>query len=204
MIAQLTGRVDALSDGTCVIDVGGVGYLVQASSRTLSALPAAPAVARVLIETHVREDAIVLYGFAESGERDWFRLLTTVQGVGGKVALAILSALSPRDLIGAIAAGNKASLTRAQGVGPRLAVRLLTELKDKTGAMPTSASGVSYTPIAAATPADDALSALVNLGYRRPEAQQTVARVLERLGEAATLDVLIRDSLKDLAQRAAG
>ena len=204
MIAQLTGRVDALSDGTCVIDVGGVGYLVQASSRTLSALPPPPAAAKLLIETHVREDAIVLYGFADSAERDWFRLLTTVQGVGGKVALAILSALSPRDLIGAIAAGDKASLTRAQGVGPRLAVRLLTELKDKTGAMPTSASGVSYTPIAAATPADDALSALVNLGYRRPEAQQTVARVLDRLGDAATLDTLIRDSLKDLAQRAAG
>ena len=203
MIAQLTGRVDALSDGTCVIDVGGVGYLVQASSRTLSALPQAPATAKVLIETHVREDAIVLYGFADSAERDWFRLLTTVQGVGGKVALAILSAMAPRDLIGAIAAGDKASLTRAQGVGPRLAIRLLTELKDKTGAMPTS-TGVSYTPIAAATPADDALSALVNLGYRRTEAAPVVARVLERLGEGATLDALIRDSLKDLAKRAAG
>jgi holliday junction DNA helicase RuvA len=203
MIAQLTGRVDALSDGTCVIDVGGVGYLVQASSRTLSALPSSPAMAKVLIETHVREDAIVLYGFADSAERDWFRLLTTVQGVGGRVALAILSALAPRDLIGAIAAGDKASLTRAQGVGPRLAIRLLTELKDKTGAMPTS-TGVSYTPIAAATPADDALSALVNLGYRRIEAAPAVARVLERLGAAATLDALIRDSLKELAQRAAG
>lgn len=203
MIAQLTGRVDALSDGACVIDVGGVGYLVQASSRTLSALPQPPAVAKVLIETHVREDAIVLYGFADAAERDWFRLLTTVQGVGGKVALAILSAMAPRDLIGAIAAGDKASLTRAQGVGPRLAVRLLTELKEKTGAMPTS-SGVSYTPIAAATPADDALSALVNLGYRRVEAAPVVARVLERLGAPATLDVLIRDSLKELAQRAIG
>jgi Holliday junction DNA helicase RuvA len=203
MIAQLTGRVDALSDGSCVIDVSGVGYLVQASSRTLSALPTAPAAAKLLIETHVREDAIILYGFADTAERDWFRLLTTVQGVGGKVALAILSALSPRDLIGAIAAGDKASLTRAPGVGPRLAVRLLTELRDKTGAMPTS-SGLSYTPIAAATPADDALSALLNLGYRRPEAQQAVARVLDRLGDAATLDVLIRDSLKDLAPRAAG
>lgn len=203
MIAQLTGRVDALSDGTCVIDVGGVGYLVQASSRTLSALPQPPTVAKVLIETHVREDAIVLYGFADAAERDWFRLLTTVQGVGGRVALAILSALSPRDLIGAIAAGDKASLTRAQGVGPRLAIRLLTELKDKTGTMPTS-TGVSYTPIAAATPADDALSALVNLGYRRPEAQQAVARVLERLGEGATLDALIRDSLRELARKAAG
>jgi Holliday junction DNA helicase RuvA len=203
MIAQLTGRVDALSDGTCVIDVGGVGYLVQASSRTLSALPQPPAAAKVLIETHVRDDAIVLYGFADSAERDWFRLLTTVQGVGGRVALAILSALSPRDLISAIAAGDKASLTRAQGVGPRLAIRLLTELKDKTGTMPAS-TGVSYTPIAAATPADDALSALVNLGYRRTEAQPVVVRVLERLGEAATLDALIRDSLKELAQRAAG
>ncbi len=203
MIAQLTGRVDALSDGSCVIDVGGVGYLVQASSRTLSALPAAPAPAKLLVETYVREDAIILYGFADSTERDWFRLLTTVQGVGGKVALAILSALSPKDLIVAISAGDKASLTRAPGVGPRLAVRLLTELRDKTGAMPTS-TGVSYTPIAAATPADDALSALVNLGYRRAEAQQAVARVLDRLGDTATLDVLIRDSLKDLAQRATG
>ena len=203
MIAQLTGRVDALSDGSCVIDVGGVGYLVHASSRTLSALPAAPAAAKLLVETHVREDAIILYGFADTAERDWFRLLTTVQGVGGKVALAILSALSPKDLIVAISAGDKASLTRAPGVGPRLAVRLLTELRDKTGAMPTS-TGVSYTPIAAATPADDALSALVNLGYRRPEAQQAVARVLDRLGDAATLDALIRDSLKDLAQRATG
>jgi Holliday junction DNA helicase RuvA len=207
MIAQLTGRVDALSDGTCVIDVGGVGYLVQASSRTLAALPQPPLSAKLLVETHVREDAIVLYGFADSAERDWFRLLTTVQGVGGRVALAILSSLSPRDLIGAIAAGDKASLTRAPGVGPRLAVRLLTELRDKTGTMRVTtgpaASGMSYNPIAT-TPADDALSALVNLGYRRPEAQQIVARVLERLGEAATLDILIRDSLKELAQRAAG
>ncbi len=203
MIAQLTGRVDALSDGTCVIDVAGVGYLVQASSRTLAALPRPPTLTKVLIETHVREDAIILYGFADTAERDWFRLLTTVQGVGGRVALAILSALSPRDLVGAVAAGDKASLSRAQGVGPRLAIRLLTELKDKIGAMPT-ATGVTPAPTADLTPAADALSALVNLGYRRPEAQQTVARVLERLGQAASLDVLIRDSLKELAQKAAG
>lgn len=203
MIAQLTGRVDALSDGACVIDVGGVGYLVQASSRTLSALPQPPAVAKVLVETQVREDAIVLYGFADTAERDWFRLLTTVQGVGGKVALAILSSLAPRDLISAIAAGDKSSLTRAQGVGPRLAVRLLTELKDKTGTMPVS-SGITYVPGAAATPADDALSALINLGYRRAEAHPVVVRVQERLGESVTLDVLIRDSLKELAQRVTG
>lgn len=199
MIAQLTGRVDALADGVCVIDVGGVGYLVQASSRTLSALPPAPAAVKLLIETHVREDAILLYGFAETAERDWFRLLTTVQGVGGKVALGILSALAPRDLIGAIAAGDKASLTRAPGVGPRLAIRLLTELRDKAGAMPSSA-GVLYTPLPRGA-ADDALSALVNLGYRRPEAQTAVARVLERLGDDAALDALIRDSLKELAPR---
>ncbi len=186
MIAQLTGRVDALSDGACVIDVGGVGYLVQASSRTLSALPQPPAVAKVLVETHVREDAIILYGFADTTERDWFRLLTTVQGVGGKVALGILSALAPRDLIGAIAAGDKASLIRAPGVGQRLAVRLLTELRDKAGAMPISA-GVSYTPAVAPGVAEDALSALINLGYRRPEAQPAVARVMERLGDHANL-----------------
>jgi len=206
MIAQLTGRVDALSDGACVVDVNGVGYLVQASSRTLAALPAAPALAKLLIETHVREDAILLYGFIDAAERDWFRLLTTVQGVGGKVALAILSALSPSALIGAIAAGDKASLTRAPGVGARLAVRLLTELRDKVGAMPSSAGGAFATSSTAqpTSDAEDALSALVNLGYRRLDAQPVVARVAERLGEAATLDGLIRDSLKELAQRAAG
>ncbi len=138
MIAQLTGRVEALEEGRCIIDVNGVGYLVHASTRTLAALPASPEVARLLVETHVREDAILLYGFADSAERDWFRLLTTVQGVGGRVALSVLSALSPRDLISAIAAGDRASLTRAAGVGARLAVRLLTELRDKAGAMPSA------------------------------------------------------------------
>jgi Holliday junction DNA helicase RuvA len=200
MIAQLTGRVDALADGTCVIDVGGVGYLVQASSRTLSVLPPPPAAARVLIETHVREDAIVLYGFAETAERDWFRLLTTVQGVGGKVALAILSTLSPADLVTAIAAGDKASLSRASGVGPRLAVRLVTELKDKTGSMPVM-QGVSYTPVPVGGVAEDVLSALVNLGYRRAEALPVVTRVRDRLGENARFDAVIRDSLRDLAPR---
>jgi Holliday junction DNA helicase RuvA len=198
MIAQLTGRVDALEDGRCVIDVNGVGYLVQASSRTLAALPQAPEIARLLIETHVREDAILLYGFADSTERDWFRLLTTVQGVGGRVALSILSALSPRDLVGAIAAGDRASLTRAPGVGARLAVRLLTELREKAGAMPSS-PGLA---IAAAQPVGaegDAVSALINLGYRRPEAQPAVARALERLGPDAPLDAIIRASLRELA-----
>jgi Holliday junction DNA helicase RuvA len=204
MIALLTGRVDQLTEGSCVLDVNGVGYLVQASTRTLAALPQPPATARLLIETHVREDAIQLYGFADPAERDWFRLLTTVQGVGAKVALSVLSALSPRDLIGAIAAGDRASLTRAPGVGPRLAVRLLTELREKAGAMPTSAPGLASPTGRPAGVAEDAVSALTNLGYRRPEAQPAVARVVERLGDAAPLDAVIREALKELAQRVAG
>jgi holliday junction DNA helicase RuvA len=204
MIALLTGRIEQLSDSACVIDVNGVGYLVQASTRTLSALPQPPATARLLIETHVREDAILLYGFADPAERDWFRLLTTVQGVGGKVALSVLSALSPRDLVGAIAAGDRASLTRAPGVGPRLAVRLLTELREKAGAMPSSAPGLAMPVGRAAGIAEDAVSALTNLGYRRPEALPAVARVVERLGDGAALDAVIREALKELAQRVAG
>ena len=202
MIAQLTGLVDALEDGRCVIDVAGVGYLVHASSRTLAALPRPPEMAKLLVETHVREDAIQLFGFTDTAERDWFRLLTTVQGVGPRVGLSILSALSPRDLIGAIAARDQASLTRAPGVGARLAARLLTELKDKVGAMPSSSGPGSA--VSMATPrgsAGDALSALINLGYRRPEAQSIVARVVDRLGEDATLDAIIRDALKELAAR---
>ena len=199
MIALLTGRVDSLDGSSCIIDVSGVGYLVQASTRTLAALPGAPALARVLVETVVREDAILLYGFADAAERDWFRLLTTVQGVGAKVALAILSALSPRELVGAIASGERALLTRVAGVGPKLAVRLLTELRDKAGAMPSEAS-----PPGAVLPAGgltaDALSALANLGYRRPEAQPVVGRAIEALGPDATLDAVIRNSLRDLAR----
>jgi holliday junction DNA helicase RuvA len=203
VIAQLTGRIEALEEGRCIIDVNGVGYLVQASTRTLAAMPAPPATARLLVETHVREDAILLYGFADPTERDWFRLLTTVQGVGGRVALSVLSALSPRDLVSAIAAGDRASLTRAPGVGARLAVRVLTELRDKVGAMP-STPGIAVPRRGPPGVAEDAISALVNLGYRRPEAQPVVARAVERLGDAAGLDVVIRDSLQELAQRAPG
>ena len=203
MIAQLTGRVEALEEGRCVIDVNGVGYLVHASTRTLAALPGAPEQARLLVETHVREDAILLYGFADAAERDWFRLLTTVQGVGGRVALSILSALSPRDLVSAIAAGDRASLTRANGVGARLAVRLLTELREKAGAMPSSAGSATLQPLARGV-AEDAVSALNNLGYRRPEVLPVVARTIEQLGAAAPLDAVIRDSLKELAQRVTG
>lgn len=199
MIAKLTGRVEALEDGRCVLDVNGVGYLVHASTRTLAALPTG-AVTALLIEMHVREDAILLYGFVEPAEREWFRLLTTVQGVGAKVALGILSALSPRELVGAIQAGDRAALTRAPGVGAKLAVRLLTELREKAGAMPT---GPGFSPVFAPPPGDaasDALSALLNLGYRRPEALAAVARAAERLGADARLDTLIRDSLKELAR----
>ena len=198
MIAKLTGRVEALEDGRCVLDVNGVGYLVHASTRTLAALPAG-GTAALLIETHVREDAILLYGFAEPAEREWFRLLTTVQGVGAKVALGVLSALSPRELIAAIQAGDRGALTRAPGVGAKLAIRLLTELRERAGAMPT---GSGFSPILPppGDAASDALSALLNLGYRRPEAQAAVARVAERLGQGAALDALIREGLKDLAR----
>ncbi|MEJ0045719.1 MAG: Holliday junction branch migration protein RuvA [Rhodospirillales bacterium] len=200
MIAQLTGQVAALEADRCVIDVHGVGYLVQASTRTLAALPQPPALARVLVETVVREDAILLFGFAAADERDWFRLLTTVQGVGAKVALGILSALSPRDLVTAISAGDRGALTRAPGVGPKLVVRLLTELREKAGAMPAGAG----TALPAAPPpggvAADALSALANLGYRRAEAQPAVERALAALGDSAGLDALLRASLRELAR----
>ena len=199
VIALLTGRVEGLDASSCVIDVSGVGYLVQASTRTLAALPSPPALARVLVETVVREDAILLYGFADSAERDWFRLLTTVQGVGAKVALGILSALSPRDLVGAIAAGDRGALTRVAGVGPKLVVRLLTELRDRAGAMPV---GVVLAPAvgAAGGLAADALSALANLGYRRQEAGPVVERVLAALGEGAGLDAVIREALRGLSR----
>jgi holliday junction DNA helicase RuvA len=197
VIALLNGRVDALDAGSCIIDVNGVGYLVQASTRTLAALPPPPAAARVLIETHVRDDAIVLYGFTDPAERDWFRLLLTIQGVGAKVALNILSALSPHDLINAIAAGDKASLTRAPGVGAKLAIRLLSELRDKAGTMPSGAS--LSIPIPEGGTEADAISALANLGYRRSEAYPVVVRIMAALGENAGVDQVIRGSLRELA-----
>ena len=197
MIALLHGRVDALDAASCIIDVNGVGYLVQASTRTLAALPPSPATARVLIETHVRDDAIVLYGFTDPAEREWFRLLLTIQGVGAKVALNILSALSPHDLINAIAAGDKASLTRAPGVGAKLAIRLLSELRDKAGTMPTGTS--MSIPVPEGGTEADAVSALANLGYRRSEAYPVVVRVMAALGEDAGVDQVIRASLRELA-----
>jgi len=200
LIARLRGAVEGIEDGRCVLDVGGVGYLVFASTRTLGALPAPPGVASLLIETQVREDAIALYGFATGAERDWFRLLTTVQGVGAKVALGLLSALSPDQLIAAIATQDRAALTRAPGVGPKLAVRLLSELRERARAMPGGgAVALPAAPVAAGHVAD-ALSALTNLGYRRTEAEAALARAVEVAGADAALDVLIRGGLKVLAK----
>ncbi|MBP0446186.1 Holliday junction branch migration protein RuvA [Roseomonas sp. SSH11] len=202
MIGKLTGRLDSVHEGGCILDVNGVGYLVAASSRAVSALPQ-DGKGTMWIETVVREDAITLYGFADAAERDWFRLLTGIQGVGPKVALGLLSALSPRDLAAAIMAGDKGSLTRAPGVGPKLAVRLLSELREKVGGMPTGDAGfiVPAAPMPERGVAADAVSALLNLGWRRPEAASVVARVQERLGEEADLNTLIRESLKEMAPR---
>jgi len=203
VIAKLRGVVDSVDEGSAVIDVNGVGYLVSASSRTLRDLVAGQE-ASLLVETIVREDAIALYGFLDTAERDWFRILTTVQGVGARVALSILSTLSPDEIARAIAAGDKASLSRPAGVGPKLAARLATELKDKAAAF-----GVAPAPARAAEAAsaqsgatvnEDAVSALVNLGYRRIEAFGAVARVTQRLGTGAQLDAVIRAGLQELAR----
>ncbi|GAA4485353.1 Holliday junction branch migration protein RuvA [Gluconacetobacter asukensis] len=205
MIAQLTGLVGQVEADRCVVDVHGVGYLVHASTRTLSALPSPPEAARVLVETVVREDAFLLYGFADAAERDWFRLLTTVQGVGAKLALAILSALSPGDVAAVIVAGDKAGLTRVSGVGARLAERILTELRDKAGKLPVGPGVVLPARPASAGVEGDVLLALAGLGFRRAEAQPVVVRILARLKEAgagqeADLDVVIRESLRELAR----
>jgi Holliday junction DNA helicase RuvA len=189
MIAKLTGILDHIGADGAIVDVGGVGYLVSASTRTLGQLQPG-AVARLLIETHVREDHIHLYGFIDAAERDWFRLLTTVQGVGAKVALAILSAVAPNDLTLAIVAQDKAMLARADGVGPKLAARIVNELRDKVGGLALAATNA-------------AVSALVNLGYRRAEAFGAVAAASRRLGGDAKVDALIRAGLQELAQTAA-
>lgn len=197
MIGRLRGIVEAVEDGKCLIDVNGVGYLVFCSSRTLEAVP--DGVATLLIETQVREDAITLYGFFTGAEREWFRLLTTVQGVGAKVALGILSALSPDQLVSAITGQDKAALTRAPGVGPKLALRILTELREKAGIMPGGGAVALPVPPGGGAVVD-ALSALVNLGYKRLEAEQALAKALDIHGESAGLDVLIRAGLKALAK----
>lgn len=201
MIAKLKGLLDSQGEGWAVIDVGGVGYLLFASSRTLGRLPRPGEAVSLLVETHVREDHIHLYGFADAAERDWFRLLLTVQGIGSKVALALLSAFSPDDLARAIAAGDKTMLARAQGVGARLAGRLAQELKDKAAALsfPTAAQGGAVLA-AAAGPLHDALSALINLGYRRVEAHAALLAAQAELGEDTATPALLRAALKELGK----
>ncbi|HEX6978043.1 MAG TPA: Holliday junction branch migration protein RuvA [Alphaproteobacteria bacterium] len=203
MIAKLTGILDTIARDHAIIDVGGVGYLVRCSARTLGAMPAIGASVSLAVETLVREDAIDLYGFAESAEREWFRLLTTVQGVGARVALSILSALGTDDLAQAIMAGDKTMLTRAEGVGPKLANRIVSELKDKVAG--EAFAHVAVSPAAArpdgGTAGDvvaDAISALVNLGYRRAEAMGAIDRAARKLGPGAKLEALIPAGLKEL------
>jgi Holliday junction DNA helicase RuvA len=202
MIAKLKGVVDAVDVDSAVVDVGGVGYLVSASARTLRNLSAGDAVT-VLVETIVREDAIALYGFLETAERDWFRILTTVQGVGARVALSILSTLSPDEIARAIAAQDRATLSRPPGVGPKLAARLATELKDKAaafGAAPVLKGVETPTAMAPGSVNEDAVSALVNLDYKRVEAFGAVARATQRLGDGATFDAVVRAALQELAR----
>jgi len=204
MIAKLAGIVDQITADGAVIDVSGVGYLAFCSSRTLGRLPPVGGPVRLFIETHVREDHIHLYGFIDAAERDWFRLLTTVQGVGARLALAVLSAIGPDDLGLAILAQDRASLARADGVGPRLAVRIVNELRDKAGSLAMTPPAAPSTPTqpAGESPAADAVSALVNLGYRRADAFGAVAAAAQRLGATAPTDVLIRAGLQELGQGA--
>jgi Holliday junction DNA helicase RuvA len=200
VIARLRGRLDAVDEGHAVIDVGGVGYLVACATRTLAALPRPGEPVDLLIETQVRDDSITLYGFRTTAERRWFRLLQTVQGVGARVALGILSALGPDELAHAVAAQDKAALARASGVGPRLAGRIASELKDRLSELPGVAGGALPTAPALGGPADDAVSALVNLGYGRSDAHAAVARAAAALGAGAPIEALIRTGLRELTR----
>jgi Holliday junction DNA helicase RuvA len=202
MIGKLSGRLDSAGADGVVLDVGGVGYLLSVSARTLAALPPAGSAASLLVETMVREDAITLYGFLDAPERSAFRTLLTVQGVGAKVALGLLGTLSPGELAAAIAAGDHAALARAPGVGPRLAARLVTELKDKPGFAASAPAAPSAA--APAAPPDpllaDVLSALANLGIRRAEAEPVVAAARAARGAAATVEAVLADALRALAR----
>ena len=200
MIAMLAGIVEQRGADSLVLDVNGVGYLVFASARTLSRVPPHGEPLKLLIETHVREDHIHLYGFADEAERGWFRLLTTVQGVGARLALAILGVLTPEALATAIMAQDKAALARADGVGPKLAQRIANELKEKVGgiALGPAASGAPAAQPVGATA--DAVSALVNLGYSRTDAFTAVAQAAKRLGGEAKIDALIRAGLQELGR----
>jgi Holliday junction DNA helicase RuvA len=197
VIARLKGLLDSVAADACVIDVNGVGYLVSASARTLAALGAPGSAATLHIETQVREDAIQLFGFLTLSERDSFRLLTSVQGVGGRVALAILSVLPPDDLAHAVAAQDTASIARANGVGPKLAGRIANELKGKFGAV---ALGTAAPLPVSGTAVADALTALAGLGFRPMEASRAVADAQAELGEGADVSALIRLALRKSAK----
>lgn len=204
MIGKLKGVVDSYGEDFVILDVHGVGYVVQCSARTLQKLPAAGEAASLAIETQVREDAIRLFGFTSDAERDWFRLLQSVQGVGAKVALAILSILAPGELAAAIATQDKAMVARASGVGPKLAARIVAELKDKAPAFgavdPVVARLAGENEAKSAPrPVQDAISALVNLGYGRPQAAAAIAASVKAMGEDADAGALIRRGLKELA-----
>lgn len=202
MIGKLRGIVEELGEDSLILDVGGVGYHVFASSRLLTALSIGE-VATLTIEMNVREDHIHLYGFPDKIERDWFRLLATVQGVGNKIALAILAAYSPPQLVQAVVAKDIAAFKAISGIGPKLAERIVVELKDKVLKMPTSEFIVSSPATSNQQPAtsvsNDAISALVNLGYSRSDAYSAVTKATQNSGESTTIDVLIRLGLKELS-----
>jgi Holliday junction DNA helicase RuvA len=206
MIAKLKGLIDSYGEDFVILDVNGVGYLVQCSARTLQALPPVGEAVSLAIETQLREDAIRLFGFREDVEREWFRLLQTVQGVGAKVALAILSTLDPGEIASAIAHRDKTQLQRAQGVGARLAERLISELKDKAPALtapdPLTArlGGAVDAKRSLPAPIADAVSALVNLGYGQPQASAAIAAALETAGQEAPASQLIKLGLRELAR----
>lgn len=205
MIGKLRGVIDSYGDDTVVVDVHGVGYLVHCSARTLQSLPSPGEAATISIETWVREDQIRLYGFAGDLEREWFRILTGVQGVGAKVALAILGTLKVSDLANAIALGDKAQIARTPGVGPKLAQRLVLELKDKAPAFASVDPAMvklqdDLAERRASTPVSEAVSALVNLGYGEIQASGAIATAVRSAGDGATTETLIRHGLKELAR----
>jgi Holliday junction DNA helicase RuvA len=197
MIARLRGLLDSFGADHAVIDVNGVGYLVSASSRTLSALGAVGEEVVLHTEMLVAEDFIRLVGFTTAAERDWFRLLTSVQGVGARVALAILSALAIDEVHRAVASGDHAMVARAQGVGPKLAQRIVNELKGKAGAIALGSGGAA---VPAGSHAQDAVSALANLGFRPSEAAAAVSKAEAEVGPEASLDLLVRTALKKAAK----
>ena len=197
MIAMLSGLVDQIGEETLVLDCNGVGYLVYASSRTLARAPKIGQPLKLLVETQIREDRIQLFGFVDAAERSWFRLLTTVQGVGGKVALAILSVLDPDAMATAILAQDKAAFVRADGVGPKLGQRIVMELRDKVGDMAMPVVAGASVPTGAVA---DAVSALVNFGYAKSAAYGAVIDAAKRLGGDAKIDALVRAGLQELGR----